>query len=128
MNDTVTLQPQNGNLTSHPYYRRAIAPPVDVFESADEILLVADVPGVRSDAVELRVESGSLVLVAKRTPAPEGASPALVREIDEADFGATYRIPAGIDATGISAEAKNGTLVVHLPKAAAAKARKIAVR
>ena len=44
------------------------------------------------------------------------------------DFAATYRIPAGIDTAAISAETRNGTLVVRLPKAAAARARKIVVR
>ena len=55
-------------------------------------------------------------------------SPALVREYEETDFVATFRIPAGIDTAAITAETKNGTLVVRLPKAAAAKARKIVVR
>jgi HSP20 family molecular chaperone IbpA len=40
----------------------------------------------------------------------------------------TFRVPAGIDTATISAETKNGTLVVRLPKAAAAKPRKIAVK
>ena len=51
-----------------------------------------------------------------------------MREYDETDFVATFRIPAGIDTTAIAAETKNGTLLVRLPKAAAAKARKIVVR
>lgn len=51
-----------------------------------------------------------------------------MREFDEVDFSAIYRIPASVDTGAISAETKNGTLLVHLPKAAAAKARKIVVR
>jgi HSP20 family molecular chaperone IbpA len=128
MTDTSISQPQNGNVATRAYHRRAVAPPVDVFENSDELLIVADVPGVRNGDVDLRVENGVLALEARRAQTPEGESPALVREVQEADFAATYRIPAGIDATAIAAEAKNGTLVVHLPKAAAVKARKIVVR
>jgi HSP20 family molecular chaperone IbpA len=128
MTDTIAAQPQNGSVPTRTYHRRAVAPPVDVFENNDELLIVADLPGVRSGDVELRVDNGVLTLEAKRLPNAEGESPALVREVREADFAATYRIPAGVDAGAIAAETKNGTLVVHLPKAAAAKARKIVVR
>jgi hypothetical protein len=69
---------------------------------------------------------GTLTLEAKR--ATENGGPALAREYDEADFARSFRIPAGIDAVNIKAEAKNGTVLVRLPKIAAVKARKIAVQ
>jgi HSP20 family protein len=98
-----------------------------VFENPDELLIVADVPGVPNDGIELRCENDTLTLTARRGVRGTDA-PALVREYDDVDFSATYRIPAGIDAGAITAETKNGTLLVRLPKAAAAKARKIVVR
>lgn len=120
---------KNGTASAKAYRRRAVAPPVDVFENADELLIVADVPGVANDGIDLRVENDTLTLAARRNGAGDAsASPALVREYDEVDFAATFRIPAGIDAGSIVAETKNGTLVVRLPKAAAAKSRKIVVR
>jgi HSP20 family molecular chaperone IbpA len=130
MNDVATVQPKNGQVSSKVYQRRSAAPPVDVFENQDEVLIVADVPGVSNDGIDLRVENDTLTLIARRPAQEERAerSPALVREYDEVDFEATYRIPAGIDTSAIAAEAKHGTLVVRLPKAAAAKARKIVVR
>jgi len=106
--------------------RRAVAPAVDVFENDDELLIVADVPGVPGEAIDLRVENGTLHLEARR-PADKPTSPALTREFEEVDFATSLRIPAGIDTAGISAETKHGTLRVRLPKAAAAKPRKIAV-
>jgi HSP20 family protein len=110
--------------------RRLVAPAVDVFENDDELLIVADVPGTPGDGIDLRVENGTLRLEARR-PAERTeleASPALVREYEEVDYVTTFRIPAAIDAAGIDAQTKNGTLFVKLPKAAAAKSRKIAVR
>jgi HSP20 family molecular chaperone IbpA len=130
MSDVTTVVPENknGTASAKAYHRRAVAPPVDVFENADELLLVADVPGVANDGIDLRVENDTLTLAARRQNGKPADSPALVREFDDVDFAATFRIPAGIDAAGIVAETKNGTLVVRLPKAAAAKSRKIIVR
>jgi HSP20 family protein len=122
----VAVRDSNGAFAKA-YDRRAVSPPVDVFESAEDLLIIADVPGVPNGGIDLRVESGTLMLQAKHA-ARKDEHPALAREYDETtDFAATFRIPAGIDTTAISAEAKNGTLVVRLPKAAAAKPRKIAV-
>jgi HSP20 family molecular chaperone IbpA len=50
------------------------------------------------------------------------------KDFDDTLRVATFRIPAGVDAAGITAETRSGTLVVRLPKAAAAKSRKIVVR
>ncbi len=123
MSDITT---QNGNLAPAAPSRRAIAPAVDVFENDDELLIVADVPGVAGAGIDLRVENGTLRLEARRALDADTA-PALVREFAEYDYATTLRIPAGIDTAGISAQTKNGTLQVRLPKAAAAKPRKIAV-
>jgi HSP20 family molecular chaperone IbpA len=121
----IAVQDSNGVMAKS-YQRRVVSPPVDVFESPDDLLIIADVPGVPNGSIDLRVESGTLTLLAKHA-APSEEHPALAREYDEADFSATFRIPSGIDTSAIIAEAKNGTLVVRLPKAAAAKPRKIAV-
>jgi HSP20 family molecular chaperone IbpA len=125
MNAQTSLE-KNGT-SARPYHARAIAPAVDVFENGEEILVVADVPGVPAEGIELHIENDTLTLTARRPPRHDG-NPALVREYDEVDFSTAFRIPAGIDASAITAETKNGTLVVKLPKAAAAKSRKIAVR
>ena len=127
MNQVTKVHDRNGTAPGKAYQRRTVAPPVDVFENADELLIVADVPGVPNDGIDLKVENDTLTLAARRGGSASD-SPALVSEYDAVDFVATYRIPAGIDAGGITAETKNGTLLVRLPKAAAAKARKIVVR
>jgi HSP20 family protein len=118
---------QNNGTSPARAYRRAVAPAVDVFENGEELLVVADVPGVAAGDIDLHIENDTLTLTARR-PSRHDQSPALVREYDEADFVTSFRIPAGIDGSAISAETKHGTLVVKLPKAAAAKSRKITVR
>ena len=124
---TVSRNGVNGTTAAKAYHRRAASPLVDVFENADELLIVADVPGVPNDGIDLRVENDTLTLVARRSAGGDDA-PALVREYAEVDFTATFRIPAGIDTAGIVAETRNGTLLVRMPKSAASKARRIVVR
>lgn len=126
-NDVSAVTQKNGVSRAGAYRRRTAAPPVDVFENTDELLIVADVPGVPNDGIDLNIENGTLTLTARHAGTRE-EPPALAREYEEVDFSATYRIPAGVDTSAIVAETKNGTLIVHLPKAAAAKARKIVVR
>src|SRR5207237_10615700 len=106
--------------------RRVVGPPVDVFENEHEVLVVADVPGIPEDAFEVNVENDKLTIETKRQPASD--TRALAREYEEFDFARSFRIPAGIDAPKVSAEVKNGTLTVHLPKTEAVKPRRIEVR
>ena len=124
MSDTIAVQ-NNGTTQSRQYVQRAALPPVDVFENADEVLLVADLPG-RTERVGRRARRE------RRAEPPGQARPetggtAVAREYEVVDFARTFRIPAGIDTANIVAEAKNGTVLVRLPKIAAVKPRKIAV-
>jgi HSP20 family molecular chaperone IbpA len=129
MSDVMTVHEKNGSAAAPGIAKRSrrVAPNVDVFENADELLVIADVPGAAGDGIELRVENDTLTLEA-RGAQENDPGPALAREYEPVSYVARFRIPAGIDASAVSAETKNGTLTVRLPKAAAAKPRKIAVR
>jgi HSP20 family protein len=102
--------------------RPTLAPPVDIYENADEILVVADVPGARSDGITVKVEKNELYLHARRD---EEAGPAGLRA---ADYGRTFLVPRGIDAERISADMNGGVLRIHLPKSESLKPRRIEVR
>lgn len=128
MNEVTNTPHKNGTAPAKAYQRRAMAPSVDIFENPDELLVIADVPGVPNDGIDLQVQNDTLTLTARRATKGDASAPALVREFEEADFVASFRIPAGIDTAAIVAETRHGTLVVRLPKAAAAKPRKIPVR
>jgi hypothetical protein len=71
-------------------------------------------------------ENDKLTIETKRQPSPD--TRALAREYEEFDFARSFRIPAGIDAPKVSAEVKNGTLTVHLPKSEAVRPRRVEVR
>lgn len=105
--------------------RRTVAPAVDVYESEDELLLLADVPGVDKSRIEVRYDRDQLTIKAVRADKAPGTL--LAGEYGVADFARSFLVPQAIDAGGIKAELDKGVLKVHLPKAASARPRQITV-
>lgn len=101
-------------------------PRVDIHETDNELLLFADVPGVRSEDVDLRYEQGELLLHARVQARPNNRT-FLLNEYEEGDFYRVFTIHESIDSNRITAECKDGVLTVHLPKVEAARPRKIQV-
>lgn len=116
----------NGSATERWDRRAQIAPPVDIYENRDELLVVTDVPGVKSDGVTVRLEKDELYVHARC--AEREAGEALAGSDVVADFSRTFVVPRGIDPERITAELKDGVLTIRLPKSEAVKPRKIAVR
>jgi HSP20 family protein len=106
--------------------RLAVTPLCDVYENNDEILVVADVPGVTDDALDIHLDKGELSIAARRTVSVDG--PLVAREYRDCDFRRRFSVPGGIDTNKISAELKHGVLWLHLPKSETLKPRQIAVR
>lgn len=106
--------------------RTAIAPECDIYENKDEILLVADLPGVAANALKINIDNGELAIEAKREV--HGTGTLLAGEFKDCDFRRLFAVPPGIDAAKISAELKNGILNLHLPKSEALKPRQISIR
>lgn len=107
--------------------RPAVLPRVDLFENDEELLLVADLPGVDKDGLDVQFHDGTLSIEGRRNPVHPEAS-LLRREYQIADFVRHFLVPDGIDVEKIAAELKAGILTLHLPKAEAVKPRKIAIR
>jgi len=102
-------------------------PRVDIYETENELTLYAEMPGVRSEDVELNYEQGELMVRGRVRPRSQNKH-LLLQEYDEGDFYRAFNIHESIDASRISAECKNGVLTVHLPKAEAVKPRRITVK
>ncbi|MBK9128936.1 MAG: Hsp20/alpha crystallin family protein [Phycisphaerales bacterium] len=107
---------------------RTYVPAVDIVERSDEMLIVADVPGVSADGVEVSYERGELRLHARVADREPTGCEWLLREFGVGDFVRSFRVGEGIDSSRIDAEIKDGVLTVRLPKAEAAKRRKITVK
>lgn len=102
-------------------------PRVDILETEHELLLLADLPGVRPTDVDVRFENGELTIHGRRNPTNPGRRRALW-EYEPAHYHRTFRLSEDVAADQIEAELKNGVLTVRLPKAEAAKPRRIAVK
>ena len=102
-------------------------PRVDVLETDQEVFLLADLPGVRPTDVDIRFENGELTIHGRRTPSHPGKKRALW-EYEPTHYHRAFRLSEDVAADKIEAELKNGVLTVRLPKAEAAKPRRIAVK
>jgi len=106
--------------------RRGGAPLVDIYENKTELLIIADLPGVGPDDIDVRLDKNELTIAGRRASAPEGNALAIEGRIG--DFTRTFLVPQGIVADGITAEVAQGVLKVHLPKVSTQKPRQINVK
>jgi HSP20 family protein len=106
--------------------RSTSAPPVDVYENDEEVLVVADVPGARPDSVVVKVEKEELYITARREADADGRLLAGGRW--ESEYRRSFVVPRGTDTARISAELSHGVLQVHLPKSPAVKPRVIEIK
>ncbi|MBO0698569.1 MAG: Hsp20/alpha crystallin family protein, partial [Zavarzinella sp.] len=89
--------------------------------------LLADLPGVRPTDVDVRFENGELTIHGRRAPSNPGKKRALW-EYEPTHYHRAFRLSEDVAADKIAAELKNGVLTIRLPKAEAAKPRRIAVK
>jgi HSP20 family protein len=102
-------------------------PRIDIYESAAEVVLQCDMPGVKPQDVDVRFEKGELSLYGKVQPRQVPAE-YLDEEYGVGDFYRSFAISPEIDADKISAEYRDGVLTVHLPKVERVKPRRISVK
>jgi HSP20 family protein len=104
-----------------------VKPAYEIKETTDAWGLTVHLPGVTKDGLELTAEDSLVTIRGKRTwRQPEGWT-ALYRESVDAPYLLTLEHDNTVNADGIHAELKDGVLRVSLPKAEAAKPRKIAI-
>jgi HSP20 family protein len=117
----------NGRL-SEPRANRLWSPPVDVFETEDELVLKADVPEVDSQAIDVRVENDTLTLSGERQGERDNHSKGYHRiERGYGQFTRSFSVPHTVDSDKVTAEYQKGVLTVRLPKKAAAKPRQVKI-
>jgi HSP20 family molecular chaperone IbpA len=104
---------------------RRVAPFVDIYENQEEILLMADMPGVGKDDLQVRVEKDVLYLEGRKSFAlPQGL---LNCEIEPCTYIRSFSLPKTVDGDKIQAKLDRGVLSVHLPKRESVKPRQIQV-
>src|SRR4029077_11764482 len=97
-------------------------PPVDIEESDKEYLIKAELPGMKKEEVGLKVEGGTLSISGERKAEKEEKDKKYHRlEGSYGAFQGSFTLPEGTLSEKISAEFKDGVLLVHLPKDEKAK-------
>jgi HSP20 family molecular chaperone IbpA len=104
------------------------SPPVDIFETDNEITLMADMPGVKAANLKIDLRENVLTLDGDVKP-PEGAKEVdIIREYDTGKYYRQFTLSQVIDQGKIDAEMKDGVLRLRLPKVEAATPRRITVK
>jgi HSP20 family molecular chaperone IbpA len=105
-----------------------LRPPVDVFEDADGITLLADMPGVDKERLNLEVDKDSLSIEGDaRIEMPEGME-ALYADVRSTRYARSFALSSELDTNEIEASIKDGVLRVRIPKRAEVRPRKVEVR
>ncbi|MFB3786509.1 MAG: Hsp20/alpha crystallin family protein [bacterium] len=123
MNQNTNLPAQQESTRSQARY---VAPPVDIFEANDQLVVVADLPGASKDTISVSVENGILTLQAGAHN--EAPGDRIHQEFEFVNFFRQFELSEQVDIEHITADLNNGVLTLRLPKAEPAKPKKIEVK
>lgn len=108
---------------------RPWSPAVDIFETENELVLKADLPGAEPNHVELKIENGTLTVKGERKFESEKNEKGYHRiERAYGSFARSFTLPETVDVEKVKADFKHGVLSVTLPKKEIAKPRTIQVQ
>jgi len=103
---------------------RKIVPPVDIYETQNEVFLIADIPGVSKENLKLDIDNDELSIRGTFLESEAGGEK-LLNECLYGEYYRTFAIGDTIDREKISAKLENGVLTLTFPKLEKVKPRKI---
>lgn len=105
------------------------APPVDIYETEEALVLVAEIPGLDREEIDLEITEDLLVVRGER-PVPTSDPQLSYYRVERPNgiFQRSFQLPAGVDPAGATATCKDGVLRITVPKRGNAKAQTIAVK
>ena len=133
LRELATLQTEmsrlmNGLFEGNGRSTQSWVPPVDVFETEDELVYSFDLPGIPESAVELEVHDDTLTVSAKREQSQERSADGFYRvERRFGTFSRTLGLPQGVAPDKVKADLKDGVLEVRVPKPESTKPRRIRI-
>ena len=103
-------------------------PEVDIIEKADAIVILADMPGVTRDKLDMTLEEGVLSINATVDEAEEEGMSLDRRDYESGSYHRCFTVGEGMDPEGVEATIKDGVLRVTIPKTPKYKPRRIEIR
>jgi HSP20 family protein len=118
-----------GAVTEAVGWQDQFAPSLDVTETANEVTIQAELPGVDPKDLDITVNADRITISGEKKETIEKKDKNVhQKEIRTGKFSRMIALPSGVDTQNVTAEHKNGILTVHLKKTAQAAARKISVK
>lgn len=116
-------------LLAEPGNGRPWVPPVDIIENENELVVKADVPDMKFEDIDVRLENGTLTLHGERKFEKETTEKGGWHRMERSygTFERSFTLPETVDPEHVKADYKNGTLTITLPKKEIAKPRQIKV-
>lgn len=105
---------------------RVLVPAIDIFESVESLTLIADLPGVDKSGLDINMEKGVLTIHGAVKMTDRGRP--LLREFSSANYYRQFKLADQFDADKSYAELRDGVLILRIPKAEAAKPKRIEIR
>lgn len=106
----------------------SFAPMVDIFETNDEFVLIANMPGVKKENVMLNYEEGSLAILGRVDYDDTMERKYILNENEIGNYYRKFKISNSIDESKIQAKYENGQLIINLPKHDRAKPKTIQIK
>lgn len=117
--------PQSGEPVRN---RRVFAPLADIYETNERIVVLADMPGVDEQTIDITLEKNVLTIEGYTSSQTEAGLRLVHCESPEGNYRRVFFLSEEVDRDGIEATVKDGVLKLVLPKSAKAMARKITVK
>jgi HSP20 family protein len=102
-------------------------PLINVFHDGEDFVLVAELPGVNKENLDVQVRGDTLRIQGKKTISYDSDASVHRRERAAGEFDRTLTLPAEVDAAKVTAEYRDGVLTLRLPRAESAKPRNVTI-
>ena len=119
---------QNAMTEAKPVEAPRFIPAVDIYETAEEYVVLAEMPGCDPKGIDVQFENGQLAIYGRVAPRKVPQTGWLVQEFGIGDYARTFNVTESIETDKISADYEHGILTLRLPKVEQAKPRRIEVR
>ncbi len=123
---TIPAKAEAQNVTTTREDERFLKPPVDIYEKADGLVVICDMPGVDRDGIDIKIDNSVLTIQGKVAHAHD--ADAIYSEFGLMNFFRQFELSEEVDQEKISADLKNGVLTLTLPKVEKAKPKQITVK